>query len=198
MNGHFISVKYFEKYYDKLSEWFLFPTDIYKQVQQKVLDIRKQFKNRTFISTHFRVGKDYTLGGFKLDYHYWKKAAKQMKNRYENPLFLLFYDKKNSDIRRFQKSFECLDVRSSFINDLCFMSLCDAHIICNSSFSIMGALLNSKESLDVIRPSVYPVSNGFYPQDCFKEEWNVVKARRSFSAAFYNGLRYWKKKIWSI
>ena len=58
------------------------------------------------------------------------------------------------------------------------MSKCHWQIICNSSFSIMSAVLNANQDQTILRPSVYPVGLDFQKDDCFAEEWISIHARQ--------------------
>lgn len=67
---------------------------------------------------------------------------------------------------------------------------CDAHIVCNSSFSIMSVLIGETDSHYVIRPSCY-LSSGLqkYPCDCFLEKWATAKAKRDLKAVFWGSIK---------
>jgi len=70
-------------------------------------------------------------------------------------------------------------VNGTMFEDLCLMSLCDFHVIGNSSFGWWGAWLGERETGVVVRPSIFPLGNGQnYPLDIFPESWRVEPATR--------------------
>lgn len=182
MTGHFISYRYFAHNLEHVRNWFEFPEDIHTSVIEELYNLRQKYPNRPLVAVHFRIGDDYVKQGFRIGDSYWKKAASHIRcNTPEEPVFLLFYDKKsrsNDIIDYFSKKYTCEICRGSLVHDLCMMSKCDKQIICNSSFSIMSAILNTHPK-EVCRPSVYPVGKRFYPEDCFPEDWTVIPARQS-------------------
>ncbi len=74
-------------------------------------------------------------------------------------------------VNDFLQKYDCEVCRGSLVHDLCMMSKCHWQIICNSSFSIMSAVLNANQDQTILRPSVYPVGLDFQKDDCFAEEW---------------------------
>lgn len=78
----------------------------------------------------------------------------------------------------FLQKYDCEVCRGSLVHDLCMMSKCHWQIICNSSFSIMSAVLNANQDQTILRPSVYPVGLDFQKDDCFAEEWISIPARQ--------------------
>ncbi len=181
MNGHFISCRYFWKNRSQVQEWFMFPEDIEHTVQKEISDLKKKYPGRPLIATHFRVGRDYMQQGFRLADDYWFHAANEVLKRCDNPVFLLFYDHKGETgdvVSNFMKKYDCEICRGSLVHDLCMMSRCQWQIICNSSFSIMSAVLNTTPDQMVLRPSVYPVGLDFQKEDCFADEWISIPARQ--------------------
>lgn len=58
------------------------------------------------------------------------------------------------------------------------MTKCDAHILSNSTFSMMGALLNPRKDLYVVRPSHYFTGPWTEQKGCFLDGWDVVESKR--------------------
>lgn len=139
---------------------------------------------------HFRVGRDYLIRGYRLKQLYWIDAAEYMKQELENPLFVCVYDKKTKFVEKFIKEYNALDMRGSLIEDMCTISMCDANIVCNSSFSVMSALLNKKAKI-VVCPSKYPVEGGIYlPDHVFPKEWvRIGNGKRELLSAFLGACR---------
>ena len=127
------------------------------------------------------MGRDYTQQGFRLADDYWFHAADEVLKHCKNPVFLLFYDHKDEKggvVNDFLQKYDCEVCRGSLVHDLCMMSKCLWQIICNSSFSIMSAVLNANQDQTILRPSVYPVGLDFQKDDCFAEEWISIPARQ--------------------
>lgn len=185
MIGHFVSYKYFSDNIENVWKWFAFPLDIETTVQAELERLQQKYSDRPLVAVHFRVGKDYTSQGFLLRKKYWFRAAEKIVQESTNtPVFLLFYDQKKSIINEFIRKYDCEICRGSLIHDLCMMSKCRKQIICNSSFSIMSAVLNQNSDKEIFRPSVYPVGLYFYPLDCFAEDWRVIPAKQSILSYF--------------
>ncbi|MFR5356708.1 MAG: hypothetical protein ACLTI1_11945, partial [Clostridia bacterium] len=119
--------------------------------------------------------------GFRLADDYWFHAAEEIKKQVKDPVFLLFYDKKETSggiVNEFLEKYDCEICRGSLVHDLCMMSKYHWQIICNSSFSIMSAVLNADPDKVVLRPSVYPVGLEFQKEDCFCDDWISIPARQ--------------------
>lgn len=184
--GHYISYRYFAHNLDAVRSWFTFPADISAPVDAELEALRCKYPGRPLVAVHFRIGDDYVKQGFRLTDQYWKKAADYILSKTKDPVFLLFYDKKPKNggiIDYFTSHFTCEICRASLVHDLCMLSRCDWEIICNSSFSIMSAVLNTAQPSRIIRPSVYPIGIHFYPTDCFCDDWVTIQAAQSPYAA---------------
>jgi hypothetical protein len=183
MLGHFICPRYFLHRIGEVRQWFAFPDDIRINVEKRIHDIRVQNHNKCLVSVHIRNADDYRNGGFLLKYEYWIKAAQTITSQlgYE-PVFLLFYDEKTKFVESYIERFHCVDMRRNLVEDMCAMAACDHHIVCNSSFSIMAALLDDKTNCITIRPSVFPIPLpiDYKPQDVFHPSWVVVEAEKNY------------------
>ena len=62
------------------------------------------------------------------------------------------------------------DLNNPYI-ELCAMSLCDNHIIANSSFSWWGAWLSKRKGKICVRPKNLNVSNN---NDFWPKEWKSI------------------------
>ena len=181
MNGHFISCRYLAENRTQVQNWFTFPEDIELSVREELARLQSKYPGRPLVAAHFRVGRDYVQQGFRLADDYWFHAADEVLKRCEHPVFLLFYDHKDPSggvVSDFMKKYDCEVCRGSLVHDLCMMSKCHWQIICNSSFSIMSAVLNANSDQVILRPSVYPVGLDFQKDDCFAADWILVPARQ--------------------
>lgn len=110
-------------------------------------------------SIHVRRG-DYLLKPFNEIYHlcsekYYQNAIKIIKNKISNPHFFIFSD----DIEWIKSNFTHLknktfmsDYNLTDYQEFYLLSKCKNHIISNSTFSFIGAWINSEENI-VIEPS---------------------------------------------
>jgi hypothetical protein len=140
--GYFQSEKYFDHCYDLITRNFSFKKDILAKAQNEM----KKYGNN-ICSIHVRRGDYLNLS----DTHpyvgddYYKNAMEKIGS---DSKFLVFSDDiewcKKSDIF---KNCDFVEVNDEAI-ELCMMTLCNYHIIANSSFSWWGAKLsNSKMTI---------------------------------------------------
>ena len=178
--GHYISPQYFYHRLNDVQEWFKFPKEIDEQVMEEISFIRKSIGNNKLISVHFRVGTDYRNYGYLMHENYWLNAGKYMVNIIGKDItFLVFYDKKTKAIKKFMKKYNCIVCHGSLVHDMCAMTKCDGHILSNSTFSMMGALLNKNNPQHVIRPSKYPIGPFSLQKNSFLDVWEVVESKRN-------------------
>jgi len=141
-----------------LSEIFIFP-DI---CSQKNIDLLQLIETKNSVSIHVRRG-DYvndiswrSILGDICNIEYYNNALKIINDNVTNPFFIIFSD----DIEWCLNHFEIKNVvyvdwnndKNSYI-DMQLMSKCKNNIICNSTFSLMAAILNSNKSKIIICPS---------------------------------------------
>lgn len=172
-------------------QWFQCDSEIEQSILKKFQDIKREENSDIYVSVHFRVGKDYCQQGYLMNYSYWDEAANKMLEKFGyNVKFLVFCDRVSSIVERFCRKFNARLVRGSLVEDMKMIGHCDAHIVCNSSFSIMSVLIGETDSHYVIRPSCY-LSSGLqkYPCDCFLEKWATAKAKRDLKAVFWGSIK---------
>lgn len=195
-HGYFQSEKYFEHCKDLVRKNFEFLDSI----QNKCSEFMKQFHNKTVLSIHIRRGdalgkphqfpvpnEDYYLRCFDIigEYDYaivfsddYEWCNKQKIFSADNILISKTYDPVNYD------KDENLISNNSNLYDLCLMSMCQKHIIPNSSFGWWGAWL--ADSPTVCYPSPWFGSsymNDLHPdfevlinlKDLFLPHWKEVK-----------------------
>jgi hypothetical protein len=154
LSGYFQSEEYFKKYREEILEIFSFKKEDAEEARNFLLkEIQPLSEGKNIISLHVRRG-DYTLYP---SHHpvcsddYYQSAIGKFDLK--NSVFLVFSD----DIEWCKKKFEgdnfiFSDTSNPYL-DLAIMSMCDHHIIANSSFSWWGAWLNRSEDKRVIAPS---------------------------------------------
>lgn len=166
---------------DEVASWN-FVESLQKQAEERMLDIKKFFGNdKPTVSIHIRRG-DYLLPNHHfaiLDSDYYKEA---ITSQFWHPLdynFIIF----SNDIEYCKEIFEgdniyfitpeggdkvCSDSEKE---DLVLLSLCDHHIIANSSYSWWGAFLSKNPNKKIICPtnwlkSYHPsswINGNYYP-----------------------------------
>ena len=165
LHGYFQSDKYFAKNKDKVISLF---TEYKKEIQE---DLNKKFPfTKPTISIHVRRA-DYlklqhahvvqpeqyyedalTTMAKKLGF----KSINKMNTKYTMVIFSDDIDWCQNDSKTFGKLFDKHFMgRNSAIEDMYLMSMCDHHIIANSTFSWWGAYLNTKKDVTVVAPRMW-------------------------------------------
>jgi hypothetical protein len=169
--GYFQTEKYFKKYREEILEIFTFKEKYLEAAKNFFLEISHQIDGKDIVSLHVRRG-DYTLYP---DHHpvcsleYYQSAISQFNQ--DNSVFLIFSDDIDWCKENFKGSFIFSDSNNPY-TDLAIMSMCDHHIIANSSFSWWGAWLNRSQDKKVIAPSRWfgrSLSND--TSDIYCENW---------------------------
>ncbi len=189
------SVRLFQNRLAEFHDWFKFPDNILKSCTAIVN--KERLSKEILISVHFRCGIDYLKGAYQLNYKYWIECGKYLKEKYTGRKikFFLFYDTGNCfAVHRFKRKFKgmCYEYGEELAHDMCLMSLCDSHIVCNSTFSVVSALLDSDISHIVVRPMNAPCGTGYMKEELFPNtpNWIVIgKGRRSIGAFIFRGIR---------
>lgn len=175
IDGYWQSENYFNEFAEKIREDFAFKapfSDLNSQVAAQISDVNA-------VSLHVRRG-DYVTNSKNsfmntLNLGYYKKSIDYFKQRLKNPIFFVF-----SDDIGWVKSNLLLDKESIFVdhnrgnesyNDMRLMSLCNHHIIANSSFSWWGAWLNPRPDKIVIAPQNWFASGGLDQSDIIPKSW---------------------------
>ena len=181
LDGAFLCPKYFEHRREQVLKWFRFK----KEYLNSCIETRNKIIEKTgadhLVSIHIRCGKDYRQWRFVIDPGYHRNAIRMMKKKYsqEKLCFILFSDVPDEAVRILKNENENIVLHhGSMLEDLCLMTLCDSHIIANSTFSWWGAWLSENTKGIVIRPSIWPSEIPFVPEDIFPSDWIAVGARR--------------------
>ena len=169
--GYFQSEKYFKDYRNQLLNEFSFKQNI----RQQASDIRSIAKKKA-ISVHIRLG-DYEGLENKhpiCQLAYYQEALSKLP---DDCFVYIFSDdtQKAADIFKFlNREYLLPDTGNQYV-DMCLMSLCDYHIIANSSFSWWGAWLS--ESKKVIAPSEWFGKDPNMPKnwsDIYCKDWEII------------------------
>jgi hypothetical protein len=154
ISGYFQTDKYFYDIREYILDIFSFKNEYTEKAREYIGKIKKIDPDITVVSIHIRRG-DYL---YQQDLHpicsdeYYEKSTSLMEEKFKNLVFLVFSD----DIEWCNEKFKIpnylvVDLKSPY-SELCLMTMCDHHIIANSSFSWWGAWLNKKENKEVIAP----------------------------------------------
>ena len=184
LDGYFLCPKYFEHRREQVLQWFCFREEYLERSLKKRNEIIEITGADHLVSIHVRCGKDYRQQRQVIDISYYLEAVKRIKRAFpkDKLCFLIFSDVTSEAMKLFNiKSADKNFIMPSgtMFEDLCLMTLCDSHIISNSTFSWWGAWLASSSPGIVIRPSVWPTAyDGYAPNDVFPDHWSVSKACR--------------------
>src|SRR5271169_1652473 len=173
--GYWQSEKYFQDMASIIREDFTFRTPMSSQNEQ----VAEKMRLGNTVSLHVRRG-DYannpktkaTHGLCSLEYY--QAAIQYVSERVEQPHFFIFSDDmawvKDNLKLDFPREYVEHNVGGESYNDMRLMSLCQHHIIANSSFSWWGAWLNSRPNKMVIAPQKW-FENDNTNQDLYPHGW---------------------------
>ena len=174
LDGYFQSYRYFENIKDVLSTVFNFKDSIFFPCKDKANKLNDGFDE--LVSVHIRRG-DYVgnPAGFPAcTPEYYQTAINKFDDK--NYKFVIFSD----DIHWCKSVFGEDDALyysegQDQYHDLCLMTLCDHHIIANSSFSWWGAYLGYNENKKIIGPALwFGPSTGNNTKDLMPKEWELI------------------------
>lgn len=153
--GYFQTEKYFLNAKEEIHKQFTFKSHIKQLADSYMENIRSTHKDSNIVSIHVRRG-DYVMFP---DHHptcskvYYQEAMRTIREQSGESIFLVFSDDIEWCRGEFKgEEFIICDLESPHI-ELCIMSLCDHHIIANSSFSWWGSWLNKSALKKTIAPS---------------------------------------------
>jgi tellurite resistance-related uncharacterized protein len=175
LQGYWQSEKYFKDIEHLLRADFTFQTAMTGQNRQ----VSEQIPTVNAISLHIRRG-DYVNNPSTLATHgvcspeYYRDAIQYIASRVAQPYFFIFSDDMAWVKAQFKLDFPCQYVEhntgSESYNDMRLMSLCQHHIIANSSFSWWGAWLNASADKIVIAPKKWFQIDKM-TQDIYPDGW---------------------------
>lgn len=180
LRGYWQSESYFEEFEKTIREEFSFKTPM----SESNLEISKYIDGSNAISLHVRRG-DYasnaktnaTHGVCTLDYY--RHAINYVVERVKSPCFFVFSDdiawvKENLKVPTGSVYVEHNTGKKSY-NDMRLMSMCDHHIIANSSFSWWGAWLAQHEGQIVVAPKPWFDSSEYDSTDLIPSRWTLIQ-----------------------
>lgn len=151
ISGFFQSEKYFKHAEQKVREVFTFRPEIRQQAE---LELAKVKDDASRVSIHVRRGDyvansgNHTVTGME----YYIDAINKFFSK-EPYRFVVFSDDPEWCKQMFEGG-HIVDINNSYV-EMCMMSMCDHHIIANSSFSWWGAWLNPNPKKIVTAPSLW-------------------------------------------
>lgn len=169
VHGYFQSEKYFESYRKEIKEEFRFSDNVVRDCQLKLKQLKQEHSDSPLCAVHFRRG-DYTKLSHvhtNLGAEYYNPAFGWMSKNIQGCKFVAFSDDIKWCKDNLPKDF-ILSEMPSMLHDMKLMSMCDAHIIANSSFSWWAAWL-SDSTKQVIAPQSW-----FGPEG--PKSWNTIYA----------------------
>lgn len=196
VRGFFITPELIEHNLDNIRKWFTLPESAISKSRAFLKPLRTN--GAKICVVHFRVGHDYFVLGYKLHHTYWKKAAAKVLEQHQNVQFVCVYDKRTSEVESFMRKFPSAEYHGSLVDDMAMLTQADINIVCNSSFSIMGALLNPSSVMSVC-PSIYPTPAGNLPDNTFAKSWiRIPDTKRNLLSHITWTLRKFLKTILPI
>lgn len=169
--GYFQTEKYFKDYRNNLLKEFKFKDNIL----ERATDIRSITKEPV-ISIHLRLGDYKRLVGKHpvMTEQYYKDALDKLP---KDLLIIAFSDEPNEAEKVFAKLGRKYFIPESEdqFTDMCTMTLCDYHVIANSSYSWWGAWLS--DSKKVVAPSNWFGEDDIMPKnwsDIYCKDWEII------------------------
>jgi hypothetical protein len=201
LNGYFQSYKYFEKYINhilNLMKFNLIREKFINTYQEYLNELQLDYNTNTntntetckTVSVHFRLGdyKDLPLYHPILSYMYYicaiEHVLKEVKGKVQ---FLVFCQEEDLEIvkgyfeHHFCKKFpnivyKYVEKRLEDWEEILLMSMCDHHIIANSTFSWWSAYFNTNHEKIVCYPSVWfgPAKHNLNLKDLHPNKWTKI------------------------
>jgi len=174
LSGYYQSPKYWDGYECMIADLFEFAPSFFAQVKEKFDFLTDEYKET--ISIHIRRG-DYVGNSnyHQLGLEYYLKALSRIPNHNKKAI-LVFSD----DLQAAKQI--CGDDKNVIyvsggtdIEDLCMMTMCQYHIIANSSFSWWGAYLaDSKQVIRPIKHFAGALAQRATTIDLYPKTWDAV------------------------
>jgi hypothetical protein len=183
--GSFQSPRYFDDIRNDILRDFIIKEEFIEKSNQS----EKIIKNKITVSVHFRRGDYLTNNYYKdifgeLPMSYYKEAYKIFNTKFPNASYFIFSDdikwvKNNISIFKNATFIENSSSKKGMATDLFQMTICDHHIISNSTFAWWGAWLNNKDNKFVVAPKMWVSKKYFgdksiHPTDIIPENWKTI------------------------
>ena len=179
INGGFGTYKDWGKYREVILNRIKFKKEIVEKATETFCSIKTKHEYR--VAVHFRRTDYLVMSSLCLDNDYYKEAMNMFDS--QTTSFLVFSD----DIEEIRKFDLFNDKDVVFITpqvagvDMCLMSMCNANIIANSSYSFWAAMLNEYEDKRVICPFKFIgdscSSLGYINGNWYPEDWTALKVK---------------------
>lgn len=176
--GNWQTEKYFEKFEDIIRADFSFRSPPVR----RNAELAGQIRNSVAVSLHIRRG-DIAANPASLAFHglcsldYYHRAIAHVTARIENPTFYIFSDDIPWVRENLQLEYPCHysdhNKGAESYNDMRLMSMCQHHIIANSSFSWWGAWLNPSSEKIVVAPQRWFAAD-FDSSDIIPATWTKL------------------------
>lgn len=165
--GYFQSEKYFKHIEQQIRQDFTF----HDRIPEQCLSYKSSLPNTQMISLHIRRGDYLSDPNFEcLSLDYYRNALKLLPNF---PV-IVFSDDPEWCKNEFKKDSFIISPFTNPFYDLCMMTLCDYHIIANSSFSWWGSwMANSKQTIAPRNWFAGEFSN-WNTKDLYLKNWIVI------------------------
>ena len=153
-NTNFIGYFQTEKYFKHCSEVVKNEFKFKDETINEVMDFISEYKDKNLVSVHIRRG-DYLINPHihpQPSIEYYKKGMEMLDDG--NTIFVFTSD----DVKYCMDNFKQDNIiysNGNLIFDMCLTSLCDNHIITNSTFSWWGSWLGVNQNKKIICPKVW-------------------------------------------
>lgn len=176
--GNWQTENYFKKFEDVIRSDFSFRSPL----SGSNAELAEVIRHSTAVSLHVRRG-DIAANPSSLAFHglcsldYYRKAILYVTARIANPTFYIFSDDMHWVRENLQLQYPChyVDYNKGYesYNDMRLMSLCQHHIIANSSFSWWGAWLNPSLEKIIVAPQRWFAAD-FDSSDIIPAAWKKL------------------------
>lgn len=173
--GYFQSEKYFQ---DIAKERYLeIKKEKYKKNKKKMEKYKEMYKKNEFISLHIRRGdlvqsRQY---GPSISKSYIKTSIDYMRKKHTDIVWVVFSDDIEWCKRTFRMKEPIVYPNGKLEDDFILMSLCDHHIISNSTFSWWASYLNKNKEKEIVCPKEWFykdfLPNGENDSDLIPHSW---------------------------
>ena len=174
LHGYFQTNKYFDHIQDQIRKEFTFHADIMTEAKSFV----NPKKDLETVSIHIRRGDylDFPWHGGICTTEYYNKALKEhFTDKSYN--FIIVTDDVPWAKSAFSgtQNFFISESKNQYV-DLCIMTLCDNHILANSSYSWWGSWLNPSKSKKIVAPSRWFKEHlkDLNTKDLYQPNWSIV------------------------
>lgn len=165
--GYFTSSLYFDEHRDRIIDLFSTHKETVDGIYKNIKD---RFPNRELVSVHVRRTDYVTDYKWDLPLEYYKKAS----TLFDDPVYIIFSDDMEwciENLTPFMK--DEIEYRDQDYIELLLMGKFDAHIIANSTFSAMAAILGDRDKTKkVIAPKNWCPT--LFNKNIYEPHWIIL------------------------